>query len=54
MNLRSLSTLLFVTLNLVILYKFVSTQMAVNLDKNREAILAAWKDVLDEKTPTDW
>lgn len=28
--------------------------MAVNLEKNREAILAAWKDVLDEKTPTDW
>lgn len=28
--------------------------MAINLNKNREALLAAWKDVLDDKTPTDW
>ncbi|XP_068618405.1 drebrin-like protein isoform X2 [Battus philenor] len=28
--------------------------MAINLEKNREALLAAWKDVLDEKTDTNW
>ncbi|KAL0872175.1 hypothetical protein ABMA27_004582 [Loxostege sticticalis] len=28
--------------------------MAINLDKHREALIAAWKDVLDEKTDTDW
>ncbi|KAK9501942.1 hypothetical protein O3M35_012570 [Rhynocoris fuscipes] len=28
--------------------------MSVNLEKNREAILAAWKDVVDDKTATDW
>lgn len=29
-------------------------KMAINLDKHREALIAAWKDVLDEKTDTDW
>ncbi|XP_059608810.1 drebrin-like protein [Phlebotomus argentipes] len=28
--------------------------MTVNLSKNREAIVAAWRDVLDDKTDTDW
>uniref|UniRef100_A0A1B0DR28 Uncharacterized protein n=2 Tax=Phlebotomus papatasi TaxID=29031 RepID=A0A1B0DR28_PHLPP len=28
--------------------------MTVNLSKNREAIVAAWQDVLDDKTETDW
>ncbi|GAB0094014.1 Drebrin-like protein [Sergentomyia squamirostris] len=28
--------------------------MTVNLSKNREAIVAAWSDVLDDKTDTDW
>ncbi|KAF6209554.1 hypothetical protein GE061_015302 [Apolygus lucorum] len=28
--------------------------MAINLNKNRDAILAAWKDVIDGKTSTDW
>uniref|UniRef100_A0A6B2E571 Putative actin binding protein 1 n=1 Tax=Phlebotomus kandelakii TaxID=1109342 RepID=A0A6B2E571_9DIPT len=28
--------------------------MTVNLSKNREAIVAAWQDVLDDKTDTDW
>ncbi|KAL0277680.1 UNVERIFIED_CONTAM: hypothetical protein PYX00_004888 [Menopon gallinae] len=28
--------------------------MAINLNKNRESLLAAWKDVLDDKTSTDW
>ncbi|KAM3960736.1 actin binding protein 1 [Aphomia sociella] len=28
--------------------------MAINLDRHREALLAAWKDVLDEKTETNW
>lgn len=28
--------------------------MAINLNKNRETILAAWKDVVDDKSPTDW
>ncbi|GBP37826.1 Drebrin-like protein [Eumeta japonica] len=28
--------------------------MAVNLNKNKEALVAAWKEVLDEKTGTDW
>ncbi|XP_028169123.1 drebrin-like protein [Ostrinia furnacalis] len=28
--------------------------MAINLDKHRDALIAAWKDVLDEKTDTDW
>lgn len=28
--------------------------MAVNLDKNRGAILQAWNDVLSDKSPTDW
>ena len=29
-------------------------KMAVNLNKNRESILAAWKDVVDDKSPTNW
>lgn len=29
-------------------------KMAVNLSKNRETILAAWKDVIDDKSSTDW
>ncbi|XP_041986594.1 drebrin-like protein isoform X2 [Aricia agestis] len=28
--------------------------MAINLEKNKEALIAAWKDVLDEKTDTNW
>ncbi|BES96761.1 Cofilin/tropomyosin-type actin-Hypothetical protein protein [Nesidiocoris tenuis] len=28
--------------------------MAINLAKNRDSITAAWRDVVDEKTPTDW
>ncbi|KAJ0178479.1 hypothetical protein K1T71_006302 [Dendrolimus kikuchii] len=28
--------------------------MAINLDKNKQALIAAWKDVLDEKTETNW
>lgn len=28
--------------------------MAINLDKNRDALIAAWKDVVDDKTSTDW
>lgn len=28
--------------------------MSVNLSKYRESLLAAWKDVLDEKTSTNW
>lgn len=28
--------------------------MAVNLEKNRDALVAAWKAVLDDKRPTDW
>ncbi|XP_037031899.1 drebrin-like protein [Bradysia coprophila] len=28
--------------------------MSVNLEKNKAAIVGAWKDVLDDKTPTDW
>ncbi|KPJ02122.1 PREDICTED: drebrin-like protein [Papilio xuthus] len=28
--------------------------MAINLEKHREALVAAWKDVLDEKTDTNW
>uniref|UniRef100_A0A0A9ZIV2 Drebrin-like protein B n=3 Tax=Lygus hesperus TaxID=30085 RepID=A0A0A9ZIV2_LYGHE len=28
--------------------------MAINLTKNRDAILDAWKDVVDGKTSTDW
>ncbi|CAK1586456.1 unnamed protein product [Parnassius mnemosyne] len=28
--------------------------MAINLEKHREALIAAWKDVLDEKTDTNW
>ncbi|CAH0694316.1 unnamed protein product [Spodoptera exigua] len=28
--------------------------MAINLDKHKEALIAGWKDVLDEKTDTNW
>ncbi|KAI8426556.1 hypothetical protein MSG28_005353 [Choristoneura fumiferana] len=28
--------------------------MAINLNKHRDSLVAAWKDVLDEKTDTDW
>ncbi|XP_045767048.1 drebrin-like protein B [Maniola jurtina] len=28
--------------------------MAINLEKHKEALVAAWKDVLDEKTDTNW
>ncbi|KAI5644189.1 cofilin/tropomyosin-type actin-binding protein domain-containing protein [Phthorimaea operculella] len=28
--------------------------MSINLDKHRDALIAAWKDVLDEKSDTDW
>lgn len=28
--------------------------MSVNLDKNRDQLVAAWKAVLDDKRPTDW
>ncbi|XP_063535381.1 drebrin-like protein [Cydia strobilella] len=28
--------------------------MAINLNKHKDALVAAWKDVLDEKTDTDW
>lgn len=28
--------------------------MAINLNKHRELLVAAWKDVLDDKTATDW
>ncbi|KAG7296272.1 hypothetical protein JYU34_021397 [Plutella xylostella] len=28
--------------------------MAINLEKHREAMISAWKDVLDEKTDTNW
>ncbi|CAH2091448.1 unnamed protein product [Euphydryas editha] len=28
--------------------------MAVNLEKHKQALVAAWKDVLDEKTETNW
>ncbi|KAL4709264.1 hypothetical protein ACJJTC_013324 [Scirpophaga incertulas] len=28
--------------------------MAINLDKNKDSLVAAWKDVLDEKTDTNW
>lgn len=28
--------------------------MALNLDKHKSALIAAWKDVLDEKTDTNW
>ncbi|XP_075236868.1 actin binding protein 1 [Lycorma delicatula] len=28
--------------------------MAVNLTKNKESILSAWKDVVDDKSKTDW
>ncbi|XP_013192790.1 drebrin-like protein A [Amyelois transitella] len=28
--------------------------MAINLEKHRDALIAAWKDVLDEKTETNW
>ncbi|KAJ8716305.1 hypothetical protein PYW08_013590 [Mythimna loreyi] len=28
--------------------------MAINLDKHKQALIAGWKDVLDEKTDTNW
>lgn len=28
--------------------------MAINLDKHKQALVAGWKDVLDEKTETNW
>lgn len=28
--------------------------MAINLDKNKQSLIAAWKDVLDDKTETNW
>ncbi|XP_049874579.1 drebrin-like protein B [Pectinophora gossypiella] len=28
--------------------------MAINLEKHKSSLIAAWKDVLDEKTDTDW
>ncbi|XP_013110980.1 drebrin-like protein [Stomoxys calcitrans] len=28
--------------------------MAINIEKNRPQIVGAWKDVLDDKSPTDW
>lgn len=28
--------------------------MAINLDKHKQALIAAWKDVLDEKSETNW
>ncbi|KAK7864192.1 hypothetical protein R5R35_004103 [Gryllus longicercus] len=28
--------------------------MAINLNKYRDNLLSAWKDVLDDKSPTDW
>lgn len=28
--------------------------MSVDLTKNRDQLVAAWKAVLDDKTPTDW
>ncbi|KAG6461862.1 drebrin-like protein [Manduca sexta] len=28
--------------------------MAINLEKHKEALISAWKDVLDEKTDTNW
>ncbi|EFA00313.1 drebrin-like protein [Tribolium castaneum] len=28
--------------------------MSINLDKYRDELVSAWKDVLDAKTPTDW
>ncbi|CAD7080559.1 unnamed protein product [Hermetia illucens] len=28
--------------------------MSVNLNKNRDKIIAAWKEVIDDKTATDW
>ncbi|KAJ2944121.1 hypothetical protein O0L34_g18087 [Tuta absoluta] len=28
--------------------------MSINLDKHKDALIAAWKDVLDEKSDTDW
>lgn len=28
--------------------------MAVNLDKNKAAMISAWKEVLDDKTSINW
>lgn len=28
--------------------------MSINLDKNRDKLVAAWKSVLDDKTDIDW
>lgn len=28
--------------------------MSVNLDKNRDQLVAAWRDVLDDRSATDW
>lgn len=28
--------------------------MSINLEKNRESIVQAWKAVVDAKSPTDW
>lgn len=41
----------FLTGNLEFRYDIT---MTVNLDKHRDNLLSAWKDVLDEKTATDW
>lgn len=28
--------------------------MAINLDKYRDSLVSAWKDVVDDKSSTDW
>lgn len=37
--------------DLCVLY---SIKMSVDLDKNRNDIINAWKDVVDSKSDTDW
>lgn len=29
-------------------------KMSVSFDKNRDKIISAWKEVLDDKSSTDW
>lgn len=28
--------------------------MAINLEKYKDSLISAWKDVVDEKSSTDW
>jgi hypothetical protein len=32
----------------------ITSNMAINLNKNRDSLVAAWKEVVDDKNPVNW